>query len=415
MSHSVFILGGHQTDFARNAARENIGLAELTRETIEGALAACGLEVNAIESIHVGNAFGELFAGQAHLGAMPATVVPALAGIPASRHEAACASGSIAILSAMSEIEAGRYDCILVLGVEQQRNVPGELAAKHLGAAAWVGHEGKDARYMWPHLFSQVADEVDRRYGLKQAHLAKIAEKNFSNAKRNPNAQSRNWTLTQKNFAEDDEANPRIEGRLRRHDCGQMSDGSACVILASEKFATEFAKTHGTKVDALPRISGWGHRTAELGLASKMKRSESDPYLFPHVRQAIVDAYRRAGISGPQDLSGIETHDCFTITEYVAIDHFGITPPGKSFQAIEDGRLEITGKLPVNASGGLIGLGHPVGATGVRMLVDAAKQVSGNAGEMQIGGAKKIGTLNIGGAVGTVVSFVVETCGDLKS
>lgn len=408
MDQSVFVLGGHQTDFARNVARENLGIAELTRETVEGALRACDLEASAIECIHVGNAFGELFTGQAHLGAMPATMTPALVGVPASRHEAACASGSIAILSAMSEIESGRYDCILVLGVEQQRNVPGELAAKNLGAAAWVGHEGKNARYMWPHLFAEIADEVDRRYGLKQAHLAKIAEKNFSNAKKNPNAQSRHWTLTEKNFSEDDEANPRIEGRLRRHDCGQMSDGAAAVILASEKFATQFAKAHGTSVEKLPRITGWGHRTAQLGLHEKFESSKNDPYLFPHVRQTILDAYRRAKISGPQDLSGIETHDCFTVTEYMAIDHFGITPPGKSWEAIEDGRLEITGKLPVNASGGLIGLGHPVGATGVRMLLDAAKQVSGKAEDMQIGGAKKIGTLNIGGSCTTVVSLIVE-------
>jgi acetyl-CoA C-acetyltransferase len=336
-------------------------------------------------------------------------MIPALSGVPASRHEAACASGSIAVLTAMSEIEAGRYECVLVLGVEQQRNVPGELAAKHLGAAAWIGHEGKNARYMWPHLFSDVADEVDRRYGVKQAHLAKIAQKNFSNAKKNPNAQSRHWTLTQANFDEDDEKNPRIEGRLRRHDCGQMSDGAATIILASEKFATHHAKTHGLTLERLPRIVGWGHRTAELGLADKFERSKNDRYLFPHVRRAITDAYARAGISGPQDLSGIETHDCFTVTEYIAIDHFGITAPGKSFEAIEDGRLEITGKLPMNASGGLIGLGHPVGATGVRMLLDAAKQVSGKAGDMQIGGANKFGTLNIGGSCTTAVSFVVAS------
>ena len=267
---------------------------------------------------------------------------------------------------------------------------------------------------MWPHLFSQVADEVDRRYGLKQAHLAKIAEKNFSNAKKNPNAQSRNWTLTEKNFSEDDEANPRIEGRLRRHDCGQMSDDAATVILASEKFATEHARKCGGSIDKLPRITGWGHRTAELGLAAKMKRSEGDAYLFPHVRAAILDAYRRAGISGPFDLDGIETHDCFTVTEYVAIDHFGITEPGQSFKAIEDGSLEMGGKLPVNASGGLIGLGHPVGATGVRMLFDAARQVTGDTHDMQIEGAKKIGTLNIGGALGTVVAFVVAS-GDSTS
>ncbi|MEO8799332.1 MAG: thiolase domain-containing protein, partial [Polyangiaceae bacterium] len=140
-----------------------------------------------------------------------------------------------------------------------------------------------------------------------------------------------------------------------------------------------------------------------------LRQSKGAEYMFPHLRATITDAYRRASIVGPGDLDGIETHDCFTITEYVAIDHFGITAPGRSFEAIEDGRLEHGGRLPVNASGGLIGLGHPVGTTGVRMVHDAVRQVTGSAREMQIEGAKRIATLNIGGSFTTAVSFVVAT------
>ena len=106
-------------------------------------------------------------------------------------------------------------------------------------------------------------------------------------------------------------------------------------------------------------------------------------------------------------LDGIETHDCFSTTEYMAIDHFGLTAPGQSWQAIEDGVIEPGGKLPINPSGGLIGCGHPVGATGARMLFDAAKQVTGQAGSTQVEGAKTFATLNIGGSTATVVSFVV--------
>ena len=131
-------------------------------------------------------------------------------------------------------------------------------------------------------------------------------------------------------------------------------------------------------------------------------------YLFPHLRSAIEDAYRRAGVGGPDDLDAVETHDCFTITEYAALDHFGITPPGQSWRAVEEGVIEPDGKLPVNPSGGLIGLGHPVGATGVRMLLDAAKQVTGGAGSYQVEGAQRVATLNIGGSCTTVVSLVVE-------
>ena len=115
--------------------------------------------------------------------------------VASARHEAACASGSVAVLAATAEIEAGRYDCALVLAVEQERNVPGADAPKHLGAAAWIGHEGQDATFMWPYMFSQLADEYDRRYGLNDAHLHAIAELNMRNAKANPLAQTRGWTF----------------------------------------------------------------------------------------------------------------------------------------------------------------------------------------------------------------------------
>jgi acetyl-CoA C-acetyltransferase len=129
--------------------------------------------------------------------------------------------------------------------------------------------------------------------------------------------------------------------------------------------------------------------------------------VFPHVRATITDAYARAEITGPDELDGIEAHDCFTTTEYMAIDHFGITPPGESWRAIEVGDIAPGGRIPVNPSGGLIGLGHPVGATGARMLLDAAKQVTGGAGGYQVDGAKTFATLNVGGSCSTVVSFVV--------
>jgi acetyl-CoA C-acetyltransferase len=107
------------------------------------------------------------------------------------------------------------------------------------------------------------------------------------------------------------------------------------------------------------------------------------------------------------DLDGIETHDCFTMSEYAAIDHFGITAPGESWKAVESGELAIGGRIPVNPSGGLIGVGHPVGATGVRMLLDAYRQVTDQAGAYQVPGARTFATLNIGGSTTTTVSFVV--------
>src|SRR6476646_894428 len=136
---TVSVLGGYQTDFARNLTREGGGFVELFAETVRGTLYACRVDPGDVQVIHVGNAFGQLFTGQGQLGAMPATVQPALWGVPAVRHEAACASGSMAVLGAMADLESGRYDVALVLGAEIEKTVDGELGAQYLGAAAWIG------------------------------------------------------------------------------------------------------------------------------------------------------------------------------------------------------------------------------------------------------------------------------------
>ena len=407
MTEPVFILGGYQTDFAKAWSRHGQDISDMTREATLGALAACSLDASAIDSIHVGNAFGELQRQQAHLGAMVAQVVPALWGVPAMRHEGACASSSLAVLSAMAEIEAGRYDCILVLGVEEFKNLPGDVASQNQNAAAWQGHEDIDCTFMWPAAFGMVAQEYERRYGLDRKYLNRIAELNYGNAKRNPLAQTRKWQFDALSFTDDDQANPVIEPGSRRQDCGQITDGACAVVLSSARFAQAHMQRLGNPLDNLPRIAGWGHRNAGLKLRDKLERSRDARYVFPHVRQTIEDAWRRAGVQDISAMQGVETHDCFTTTEYMAIDHLGLTDPGQSWQALEDGRIERGGSCPVNMSGGLIGCGHPVGATGTRMLFDAARQVSGQAGDCQIEGARRIQTLNIGGSCATVVSFVV--------
>ena len=407
MSEPVFILGGFQTDFARAWSRQGQDISDMTREATLGALEASSLDASAVESIHVGNAFGELQRQQAHLGAMVAQVVPELWGVPAMRHEGACASSSLGVLTAMAEIEAGRYDCVLVLGVEEFKNLPGDVASQNQNAAAWQGHEGIDCKFMWPAVFGLLAQEYDRRYGLDRRYLNRIAEINYTNAKRNPLAQTRKWNHDPLAFTDDDEANPVIEPGTRRQDCGQITDGACGVVLASARFAQEHARRHGHGLEKLARIAGWGHRNAGLRLKDKIERSAGADYVFPHLRQALEDTWRRAGVPGVQAMDGIETHDCFTTTEYMAIDHFGITAPGESWKAIEAGDIEMGGRIPVNPSGGLIGLGHPVGATGVRMLLDAWKQCRGQAGACQVPDAKTVATLNVGGSATTTVSFIV--------
>ncbi|WP_334191665.1 acetyl-CoA acetyltransferase [Pararhodobacter sp.] len=408
MPEPVYILGGAQSDFARNWSREGLGIDAMMREVLFEGLENTRLEPRDLQAVHVGNFVAELFCGQGQLGGMIASLHPDLSGIPTQRHEAACASGSMAMLAAAAEIEAGRYDLVAVLGVEYMRNVPGQRAAEHLGAAAWAGREWQDATYVWPAAFADLIEAYSEKFGrIDYAHLGEIARINYANGKRNPYAQTRKWDFTDRSFTEDDVANPVIEGRVRRNDCGQVTDGAAVVFLASAARAAQYAEERGLTLADLAKIDGWGHRTAPMMLAEKLAESRNDRFVLPHVNKAIRESFARAGIDSPFQLDAIETHDCFAMTEYAAIDSYEITAPGESWKAVEEGVIAPGGRLPINPSGGLIGLGHPVGATGVRMMLDGYKQVTGRAGDCQVEGAKRVGLLNIGGSTTTIAAFVV--------
>ena len=173
-----------------------------------------------------------------------------------------------------------------------------------------------------------------------------------------------------------------------------------------EMYGNTYAHVSAEVIDELQQRQVFNPLVPEA-FDDKVAESQGDEYVLPHVRSTITSAMKRAGIADVNGVDGIETHDCFTTSEYMAIDHFGITKPGESWKAVEAGWLEIDGKHPINPSGGLIGAGHPVGATGVRQLLDATLQVTGQAGDYQVEGAKNFQTLNIGGSGTTSCSFVV--------
>jgi acetyl-CoA C-acetyltransferase len=403
MTQAVYVLGGWQSDFAERGK----DLFSLLGDAVRGALEDADVEPVDIQVAHVGNFIGELTCFQGQLGGLLVTVDPAFAGLPTGRHEAACASGSLAVLGAMADLESTRYEVALVVGAEMLRNVGGQRAAELLSCAGWADEEVVAGTSLWPAQFAEVADEYDRRWGVKHDHLGRIAALNFENARRNPNAQTRSWDLPVGAFGTDDDVNPTVAGLLRKMDCSRITDGAAALVVASGGAAKAYADRRSMSIDELPRIKGWGHRTGPMQLKHKLALGKGDPYVFPHVRKAAVDALGRAGLPDAYALDAVEVHDCFSISEYAAIDHLGLTEPGQSWRAIEDGVIEFEGTLPVNPSGGLLGLGHPVGATGIRMVLDAAKQVTNKAGEYQVGGARNVATSNIGGSLTTVVDFVV--------
>lgn len=181
---------------------------------------------------------------------------------------------------------------------------------------------------------------------------------------------------------------------------GQSLKKGAVVVLCSDKYKQEM----GMKDKAV--VKGYGHRVAPMLFDKKIADSADSDYVLPWTRQACLDAYRRAGLT-VDDIDFFETHDCFTSSEFAAISAFGIAAPGKECEAVEDGIIAFDGTKPINPSGGLIGCGHPVGASGVRMFVDLYKQVTGKAGDYQVKDAKNGMMLNIGGSATTNYVFIV--------
>lgn len=403
----VYILGGYQTDFARNWHRENKHISAMMREAYQNSLISTEIQPSDINAAVVGNFASELFCMQGHLGAFFINFDPCFAGLPTSRIEAACASGALAALTAMAYIKAGLYDLVCVIGVEQMKNVGPEKGGDFLGTAAWYEKEANGIEFPFPKLFGKLGDEYNKRYSLDDKYLAKISEINYRNAKNNPNAQTRDWFMNFEHANSIGAYNVIVGWRIKVTDCSQITDGAVSLYLASERFTNEHAKRKGLNINDIPQILGWGHTTAPIEFAQKIADSEGQEYIMPYTRRAITDAFRRAKITDCWELDCIETHDCFTTTEYMAIDHFGLTDPGESWKAIEEGIIEMKGKLPINPSGGLIGCGHPVGATGTRQLLDAYKQVTETAGDYQVPHAKKVATLNIGGTATTNVCFIV--------
>jgi acetyl-CoA C-acetyltransferase len=341
---------------------------------------------------------GELSTGQGHLGPLVASAIPGLRGLPASRHEGACASGSLAILAATAELEAGRYDVALVFGVEQLRARPSLESVAHLGAAARVPEEIEGRKFVWPELFAELAESTFARTALRREHLAVLGRHAFARARANPLAQTRGWTLPEGAFDANDEDNPLVSAPLRRHDCSQLTDGAAAVVLVSAR------ARHLLGAGPHARLAGFGHRTDTIDLAPKLARGGA--FLLPALREAALDAYRRAGL-GPETMQLAEVHDCFTVSQALAIEALGFAAPGDAASFIEASDTPGFRGPVVNASGGLVGVGHPVGATGVRMLHDVARQVRGRAGAQQVAGARAAITSNLGGSGATAVSFVV--------
>ena len=376
------------TGWAHNKFGVNLGQSSenMIADVVDKAIKHAEISVKDIDAIFVGT-FNNGFQKQDFHGALPAVAQLDLRYIPAMRVENACATGSAAIHTAMNTIEAKRAKTTLVVGVEKMTDTAPEKVGDILLGASYRPEEG-NTQGGFTGVFGKIAEAYFQKYGDKSDILAKIAAKNHKNGCLNPLAHmQKDLGFEFCNTVSD--KNPYVAQPLRRTDCSMVSDGAAALILQdfdlalSAKRAIAFrARRHVN--DILP--------------LSKREKTE-----FEGARRAWSYALADAKIK-LNDLSFVETHDCFTIAELIEYEAMGLTKIGEGFRAIEEGWVEKGGVLPINPSGGLKSKGHPVGATGVSQHVMAAMQLTGEAGEMQIKDANLAGIFNMGGA--SVANYV---------
>jgi acetyl-CoA C-acetyltransferase len=407
MPEAVYLIGAARTDFKRNLGKEGKGLRDVVREVGREAVAGAGIDPGDVGSGVVGNFAGGLFTRQLHLGALLTEIDPKLRGIPTMHVEAACASGGAAVLAGAQQVMAGLHDVVLVVGAEQQKTMSPADGAEVLGAAGDYRVEREAyGEFMFPKLFARIATLYDARHKLTEKQLALVAFKSRLHARLNPCAQTRDAALTLEAACTESVDNPRVAPPLKVTDCSQITDGAAAVVLCSERFA----RSLGAARRAV-RLLGFGHTTDQLPLDGKEVPE------FPVARRAAHKAYAMAGLA-PSDIDAADVHDCFSISEILAYEVLGFAERGRGAALVESGATALPQvrqafgagqpgrSIPVNPGGGLMGDGHPVGATGVRQVAEAYAHLTGGAGPRQVAGARHYLTFNMGGTVTTSVVMI---------
>lgn len=384
---SVAVLGLGKTAFG---AFPNRDLRSLATDAIAAALADAGLAASEVQAFYVGNFAGPSFVGQNHLAPYIGRAT-GFGNIPCTRFENACASSGSAFFHAWQSVSAGLYEIAVVAGVEKMTSQETPRVTTILAGAGDMSSEGAVGA-TFPALFAMIARRHMHEYGTTRQQLAAVAVKNHANGALNPLAHMRKVITLEQALAGRPIAEP-----LTLYDCSLVSDGAAAVVLVAEGLASRYT---GRPV----RILACSQRSDHVALDAK-----SDVTVLEAVRSAGEEAYERAGL-GPRDVDLAEVHDCFTIAEILATEDLGFVPKGEGGPFAEAGCTAITGRIPVNTSGGLKSKGHPVGATGVGQICDICLQLRGDAGPRQVD-RHRIGLAqNLGGSGGTAVVTLLEAC-----
>ncbi len=371
------IVGWSHTPFGKH---EKDDAESLIARVAADAVADAGIEPGDVDEIMLGH-FGGGFSPQGFTSSLVLQADDRWRFKPATRVENACATGSAAIHQGLKSIQAKSARFVLVVGVEKMTNLPGSEIPGALLTAAYLKEEA-EIEGGFAGVFGQIAQLYFQRHGDQSDALAAIAAKNHKNGCDNPLAQMRK-DLGVAFCRQVSEKNPLVAGPLKRTDCSLVSDGAAAVVL--------------TDVDTALAMNKAVVFRAAVQANDFLPMSKRDITLFEGCAAAWKQSLERSKLT-LEDLSFVETHDCFTIAELLEYEAMGLTERGEGARAVLEGWTAKDGKLPVNPSGGLKAKGHPIGATGVSMHALTAMQLTGTAGGMQVKDAKLGGIFNMGGA-----------------
>ncbi len=381
------IVGWAHTPFGK---LEQPDTESLMAAVVAPALDHAGIGAEDVDGIFTG-VFNNGFSPQDFQAALVAMGHDALRHTPATRFENACATGTAALYGAMDFIAAGRGRIALVVGAEKMTATPNPRVGEILLGASYHAEESQvDGGFAG--VFGRIAQSYFQTHGDRSEELAMIAAKNHANGVANPYAQMRkDLGFAACNTVSD--RNPYVAAPLRRTDCSLVSDGAAALVVADAETAA-----------GMRRAIRFRARKQVNDILAVSRRD--DVLAFEGPRRAWAGALADAGLT-LDDLSLVETHDCFTIAELLEYEAMGLAAPGQGHRVVRDGITAKDGRLPVNPSGGLKSKGHPIGATGVSMHVMACMQLMHEAGDMQIPGAEIAGVFNMGGvAVANYVSLM---------
>jgi acetyl-CoA C-acetyltransferase len=379
------IVSAAQTKFG---ALEGVTLREMFSEAVDKATIGAGIPKKDIQAAFIGTFIPEMLVHQGHTAPLLLDFA-GLKGLPATRHEDACASGATALRAAVMAIESGIYDTVLVAGAEKMTSVSTNKATEALAAAADDQFES-GIGLTFPGVFAIAAVAHMNKYGTTEEDMALVAVKAHKNASTNPLAQF------QKEISLEKALTPRyIAWPLKLFDCSPISDGAAALVVTSNEKAKQYT-------DLPVKIIGTGQASSSMNLCNR-----SDLTSFSSSVDASRQAYKMAGLE-PKHMDFAVVHDCFTIAEIIASEDIGFFKPGEGAKAVRDGVTALDGDKPINPMGGLKAVGHPVGATGVKQAVVLYRELIGDAGPNQVANHDTAIMHNFGGTGATCVVNIMR-------